>query len=36
MERRREMECEGEWRTLKSKKADKKVEKRGGIDGQSN
>ena len=28
MERRREMECEGEWRTLKSKKADKKVEKK--------
>jgi len=30
------MECEGGWRTVKSKKADKKVEKSVRIDGQSN
>ena len=29
------MDCEGGWRTVKSKKADKKVEKGVGIDGQS-
>ena len=36
MERSREMKCEGGSRTVKAKKADKKVEKRVGIDGQSN
>ena len=30
------MECEGGLRTVKAKKADKRVEKSVGIDGQSN